>query len=222
MDASQQIVLDAFIPSLDQDFRIEFNAQTNRKPLEELRYEAAAQKERLVRARKKLTGTAAGQAEAVLNRIENQQLLEHIDSLIEAAQTDADAVTELDRQLRELAAEIDEIEELAECAPLLANTQELPVEAREHRETGIWRIQIEHKPVGNVPDPDIGGCILPPSGQSIEGFTIELVDLKTRWRSERISLPVSGEFMTQLYAEKNRRHEFAFELCDTTGTRIAT
>ncbi|MGH8552201.1 MAG: Hsp70 family protein, partial [Methylococcales bacterium] len=122
----------------------------------------------------------------------------------------------------ELEFSIDPVTVVAQGAAIFASTQELPLEAREHREHGGWRIQIEHNPVGNIPDPDIGGRILPPAGQSVEGFTIELVDLKTPWRSGRIRLPASGVFMTQLYAEKGRRHEFAFELCDTTGTRIAT
>ncbi len=35
---------------------------------------------------------------------------------------------------------------------------------------GTWDIQIEHKPVGNVPDPDIGGRVMVPDGHSVEGF----------------------------------------------------
>ncbi|RJQ63193.1 MAG: Hsp70 family protein [Desulfobacteraceae bacterium] len=88
--------------------------------------------------------------------------------------------------------------------------------------TGTWRIQIEHKPVDNVSDPDIGGRVTPPDGRNIEGYTIELVDTKTQWRSGRITLGADGVFMTQLFAEKQRRHEYAIELCDATGTRIPT
>ncbi|MBI3248806.1 MAG: Hsp70 family protein [Deltaproteobacteria bacterium] len=111
---------------------------------------------------------------------------------------------------------------VARGAAIFASTQELRDDGSVRVPVGTWRIQIEHKPVGNVPDPDIGGRILAPNGQSIEGFTIELVDTKTQWRSGRITLGAEGVFMTQLYAEKQRRHEYAIELCDVTGTRIPT
>ncbi|MBD3291788.1 MAG: Hsp70 family protein [Armatimonadia bacterium] len=117
---------------------------------------------------------------------------------------------------------IDPITVVARGAAIFASTQTLPADASVAVPAGTWRIEIEHKPVGNVPDPDIGGRIIPPTGQSVEGHTIELTDTKTQWRSGRITLGPEGVFMTQLHAEKQRRHEFDIELCDPTGTRIPT
>lgn len=117
---------------------------------------------------------------------------------------------------------IDPVTVVARGAAIFASTQVLPTGPRQEVPTGTWHIQIEHKPVGNVPDPDIGGRITPPAGQSVESCTLELVDTRTQWRSGRIKLGADGVFMTQLYAERQRRHEYTIELCDTTGTRIPT
>jgi len=117
---------------------------------------------------------------------------------------------------------IDPVTVVARGAAIYASTQVLRDQEASPVPAGTWRIEIEHKPVGNVPDPDIGGRVLAPDGQSAEGFTIEFVDLKTQWRSGRITLGAEGVFMTQLYAEKKRRCEYAIELCDSTGSRVPT
>lgn len=116
---------------------------------------------------------------------------------------------------------IDPVTVVARGAAIFASTQVLPSDPGPVP-AGVWRIEIEHQPVGNVPDPDIGGRVIAPDGQSVEGFSLELVDERTRWRSGRIELGADGVFMTQLYAEKQRRHEYGIELCDATGTRVPT
>ncbi len=116
---------------------------------------------------------------------------------------------------------IDPVTVVARGAAIFASTQAAPPEedgavaAR-----GAWRVQIEHEPVGNAPDPDLGGRVLPPPGRSARGCTVELVDRKTRWRSGRITLGEEGVFLTQLFADENRRCEYDLELCDPSGTRI--
>ncbi len=115
---------------------------------------------------------------------------------------------------------IDPITVVARGAAIFASMQELPVDHAEAGPKGTWRIQIEHKPVGNIPDPDIGGRVMAPEGQNAEGCTIELVETKSQWRSGRITLGAEGVFMTQLFAEKKRRCEYAIELCDSTGSKI--
>ncbi len=118
---------------------------------------------------------------------------------------------------------IDPITVVARGAAIFASTQALPSgHTKATVPVGTWHIEIEHKPVGNIADPDIGGRVLAPDGQKVEGCTIEFVDSKTQWRSGRVRLGPDGVFMTQLYAEKQRRHEYIIELCDTTGTRIPT
>jgi molecular chaperone DnaK len=117
---------------------------------------------------------------------------------------------------------IDPVTVVARGAAIFASTQPLPEIGWDDIPSGTWRIEIEHQPVGNIQDPDIGGRVTGPDGASVEGYTIELVDAKTQWRSGRITLAADGVFMTQLYAENQRRHRYDIELYDTTGSRIDT
>jgi molecular chaperone DnaK len=117
---------------------------------------------------------------------------------------------------------VDPVTVVARGAAIFASTQSLPTDATAPIAPGTWRIEIEHKPVGNVADPDIGGRVQAPAGRNLDGYTIEFVDSKTRWRSGRIRLAADGVFMTQLFAEKQRRHEYLIELCDAAGTLVKT
>ena len=85
-----------------------------------------------------------------------------------------------------------------------------------------WLVQTEHNPVGNQQDPDIGGRIVAPAGRDPAGFTLELVDADSGWRSGRITLGGSGVFLTQLYAVTTGRRSYEIALCDPTGTPVAT
>jgi molecular chaperone DnaK len=113
---------------------------------------------------------------------------------------------------------IDPVTVVARGAAIFAATQPRP--QTKGRPQGTWGVDVVHTPVGNVADPDIGGRVLPPPGASPEGYTIEFIEAKTQWRSGRLRLGAEGVFMTQLLAEKNRRHEYVIELCDPTGTRV--
>lgn len=118
---------------------------------------------------------------------------------------------------------IDPVTVVARGAAIFAGTQKLVLDGSGDAEglpTGTWRIEIEHEPVGNVTDPDIGGKVFAPAGGSVAGCTVEFVDTRTKWRSGRITLGAEGVFMTQLFAEEKRRCEYDIELCDATGTRL--
>ncbi len=116
---------------------------------------------------------------------------------------------------------IDPVTVVARGAAIFAGTQRI-VETGEAEAlpSGTWRIEIEHEPVGNVTDPDIGGRVFAPTGRDPKGCTIEFVDTRTKWRSGRITLGMEGVFMTQLFAEEKRRCEYDIEVCDITGTRL--
>lgn len=116
---------------------------------------------------------------------------------------------------------IDPVTVVARGAAIFAGTQRMPDSGDTGSlPTGTWRIEIEHEPVGNATDPDIGGRVFAPAGRESKGCTIEFVDVRTKWRSGRITLGVEGVFMTQLFAEEKRRCEYDIELCDVTGTRL--
>jgi molecular chaperone DnaK len=116
---------------------------------------------------------------------------------------------------------IDPVAVVARGAAIFAGTQKMPDLGLEtDRPLDVWTIEVEHEPVGNVPDPDIGGRVKPPAGASPKGCTVEFVDERTRWRSGRLTLGAEGVFITQLFADDKRRCEYAIELCDPTGTRL--
>ncbi len=116
---------------------------------------------------------------------------------------------------------IDPVTVVARGAAIFAGTQRIiEMGGAEALPSGTWRIEIEHEPVGKEGDPDIGGRVFAPAGRDPKGCTLEFVDIKTKWRSGRITLGVEGVFMTQLFAEEKRRCEYDIELCDVTGTRL--
>lgn len=115
---------------------------------------------------------------------------------------------------------IDPVTVVARGAAIFASMQEHPKTDTGPAAPGTWTVEVVHKPVGNVPDPDIGGRVVGPVDESPTGYTIEFIDARTRWSTGRITLGADGAFMTQLHAERQRRHEFILELCDPTGTRV--
>ncbi len=117
---------------------------------------------------------------------------------------------------------IDPVTVVARGAAIFASTQRLSHDPTVAVPRGTWRVEIELEPVGNESDPDIGGRIVPEGGAAVAGCTIELRDKQTKWTTGRIPVSADGTFMTQLYAERQRRCEFEIDLLDATGRRIPT
>lgn len=118
---------------------------------------------------------------------------------------------------------IDPVTVVARGAAIFASTVENKAGGqREAVAAGQWEITLEYQLAGNVPDPDVGGRVVPPAGTTPNGCTIELTDQTTRWRSGKIALGGDGVFITQLYAGTEGRHDYAIELCDPVGTRLPT
>jgi molecular chaperone DnaK len=115
---------------------------------------------------------------------------------------------------------VDPITVVARGAAIFASTREYRRSSPQPVPSDAWRIETEYKLTDNIPDPDIGGRVIAPDSRNLTGYTIELTDNRTHWRSGRISLAADGVFMTQAYAAQQGRSEFAIELCDPTGTRI--
>lgn len=83
-------------------------------------------------------------------------------------------------------------------------------------------VDLKYSPVGLDANPLVAGRIQPPKGRSLAGFTIELVNQKTRWVSGKIPVGNDGVFTTTLRAEPAERNIYAIDLRDSTGSQKTT
>lgn len=117
---------------------------------------------------------------------------------------------------------VDPLTVVAKGAAVFAGTQKLDAKFLKPAQVGEFQIDLKYKPVGHESDPIVGGKVSSPSGDGIEGFTIELLNNKSQWRSGRITLRSDGAFMVNLLAEKGERNTFLIELFDVSGSRQRT
>jgi molecular chaperone DnaK len=85
-----------------------------------------------------------------------------------------------------------------------------------------YSINLENESVGMDSAPIVGGKISHPSRQEFAGFTLELVNTKSQWRSGKMALRPDGVFIATLHAERGERNIFAIELLDPSGRRQKT
>lgn len=116
---------------------------------------------------------------------------------------------------------MDPLTVVAKGAAVFAGTQKLDSKLMKSAQVGEFQIEMlkANKNVGHEVDPLTGGKVSSPDGLSVEGFTVEIVNAKTQWRSGRITLKSDGVFLVNLLAEKGERNVFNIELYDRAGTR---
>jgi molecular chaperone DnaK len=114
---------------------------------------------------------------------------------------------------------VDPLTVVAKGAAVFAGTQKPAAGPKIAAVQGEFTVDLKYKPVGVDSSPIIGGTVSGSSSQDLTGFTIELVDSKTQWRSGKIPLRADGVFMSNLHAEKGERHVYLIELCDSTGRK---
>ncbi|MDD5200532.1 MAG: Hsp70 family protein [Terrimicrobiaceae bacterium] len=119
---------------------------------------------------------------------------------------------------------MDPLTVVAKGAAVFAGTQKLDSKLMQAAKLGEFQFEPlkSNKPIGHEIDPLAGGKITSPDGLSVEGFTVEIVNAKTQWRSGKIALRSDGAFIVNLLAEKGERNVFNIELYDPAGTRQKT
>ena len=119
---------------------------------------------------------------------------------------------------------MDPLTVVAKGAAVFAGTQRIDSKLMRRAQVGEYQIELlkSNKSVGHDTDPLAGGKLSSPDGKSVEGFTIELVNSKTQWRSGKITLRADGTFLVNLLAEKGERNIFDVELYDTNGINQKT
>lgn len=116
---------------------------------------------------------------------------------------------------------VDPLTVVASGAAVFAGTQRLDMRAVAQPVAGEFQLELAKafKPVGLDSAPMVGGKVSGVATQDFTGFTLELVNTKTQWRSGKVSLRPDGVFVTNLHAEKGERNIFAVELLDANGRR---
>ena len=109
-------------------------------------------------------------------------------------------------------------------AAIFAGTQIIPEASRGHAAipAGHFKVELDYNPIGDETEPTIGGRVIAPQGQPLQGYTVEVVGDKTAWRSGKIDIQANGGFVATIYAERDRKNEFSIELTDELGNRCET
>jgi molecular chaperone DnaK len=117
---------------------------------------------------------------------------------------------------------VDPLTVVARGAAVFAGTQRYNARGVAPVAAGEYSIDLRHKPVGMDSAPIAGGKVSGSSTEDFSGFTLELVNAKTQWRSGKIALRTDGVFIANLHAERGERNTFAIELFDPNGTKQKT
>jgi molecular chaperone DnaK len=117
---------------------------------------------------------------------------------------------------------VDPLTAVARGAAIFAGSQKIDVKLRKAAQVGEFQIELPNKTIGHETDPLVGGKVTSIDGLNVEGFTIELVNNRSRWRSGKVTLRQDGAFVATLLADKGVRNVFELELHDLSGVRQKT
>jgi molecular chaperone DnaK len=115
---------------------------------------------------------------------------------------------------------VDPLTVVARGAAVFAGTQKIGIKKKV--QSGEYQLDLKYKPVGHEIDPLVGGKVRGRPDESFEGFSIEVANTHTQWRSGRISLRADGTFILNILAEKGERNTFEIELFNAVGTKQKT
>lgn len=113
---------------------------------------------------------------------------------------------------------VDALTVVARGAAVFAGTQRLGAGMQPRASVGQFALDLKYSPVGAEVDPKVGGRVTAPGGAALAGFTIEIVNQRSKWRSGRIPLRSDGTFFADIMAEKGVKNVFVVELADASGT----
>jgi molecular chaperone DnaK len=117
---------------------------------------------------------------------------------------------------------VDPLTVVARGAAVFAGAQPVGTRRGAAVAVGDYAIDLKHKPMGGDSAPMVGGRISGQPGEDFTGFTLEIVNTKTLWRSGKITLGSEGVFTIDLHAEKGERNVYAIELFDAAGRKRKT
>jgi molecular chaperone DnaK len=119
IDTSRLVVARAYVPILDEEFEHAINLQTEKAPrANRLGEDARAEFRRLAELKERQFELRNSTAEMLLRRIDEENVVADIESLLDAATVDPDAATTCATRLLDLRAANDEVEDVLEWPEL--------------------------------------------------------------------------------------------------------
>ncbi|MGH3941989.1 MAG: Hsp70 family protein [Pseudonocardiaceae bacterium] len=128
IDTSQRVTTNAYVPLLDEDWDIQLNLSKTLVSIDQLRREVASARTRLSELRRKADAVVAPTARSRLATIDEERMMENIDTLFAKAQVDPDAVASCEARLQELGAALDDVEDALATPELM---EEIEVKQKE-------------------------------------------------------------------------------------------
>ncbi|HEY5149545.1 MAG TPA: Hsp70 family protein [Mycobacterium sp.] len=130
IDASRLVVARAYLPLLNEEFEKVINLHTERIPRhEDLARDATAEFHRLTTIRDQPETSQSSLAELMLGRLEDEQIVQQVEELLDAARVDPDAANTCGKRILDLRAALDEIEDVLEWPQLEQHAAQLAAEA---------------------------------------------------------------------------------------------
>jgi molecular chaperone DnaK len=118
---------------------------------------------------------------------------------------------------------VDPMTVVARGAAIFAGSQRLAPRAMSTPATSTrLSIDLIYKPVGADPEPLIGGKVVAPPGTPLAGYTIEVVNQQSKWRSGKLALKENGAFQFAIRAEREIQNQFQIEVREPAGTVCLT
>ena len=118
---------------------------------------------------------------------------------------------------------VDPLTVVSRGAAVFAGTQRIDKASRVKAKVGQFDVTMNYNPVGPDEDPRVSGEVASKTVDSVNGYTIELVNRTTgSWRSGKITLKEDGKFTTRLIAEPGDKNVFDLVLCSPIGTKQET
>jgi molecular chaperone DnaK len=117
---------------------------------------------------------------------------------------------------------VDPLTAVARGAAIFAGTQRVNLKSSRAPGAGEFAVEFKHQPVGLDSSPMVGGRVIGARAQDFTGYTVEMVNVKSKWSSGRLALRAEGMFIATLHAERGERNTFSFGLFDPAGRKQKT
>jgi molecular chaperone DnaK len=115
-------------------------------------------------------------------------------------------------------ATVDPLTVVARGAAIFAGSQRVAARSVSAPSTRVrLAVELIYKPVGADAEPLIGGKVGALPGVVLTEYTIEVVNLKSMWRSGKAALKENGAFQFTVRAEKGIQNTFRIEIRDSAG-----